>query len=264
MADGGSRASLATLVGIVAALGIVLSACSGGTTSSSGAPHQTTVPPTQPSQSQPQPQKALVAFGQSVETDNQNLISPQVQAIASDVTAGYQALTNGVNSASALGQQQTQQDIGQAAPNSAQSQQITQCVQAAGANVSAIEQCEQPLMQSAQSNQQALNDAGAQAFQQAAADVKSAGNAFSSLYQAFLGEYSALQHIVLTGTTGQLAQNVIEDYARLAADCATGAAATDLGTAGAAEQELDNDRLTWISDYDAFVAVIGLSADAIS
>jgi hypothetical protein len=48
------------------------------------------------------------------------------------------------------------------------------------------------------------------------------------------------------------------------ADCGIGEAATTIFATGATQHALTNDWANWITDYDAFVAAVGLSVDEIS
>jgi hypothetical protein len=195
-----------------------------------------------------------------VGADNQDKIVPQEQAITADVTAGYQALTNEVNSAGISAQQQSQQLMQESSPTSPRFQQQNQCIQAAGANESAIQQCLQPLEQQANSNQQADSNAEAQALQQSAGDAKAAAVAFTNLFATFMGEGQELQALRLTGLDVQLAGVLIVDDAKIGAICQAGETASNIFATGQAEKSLASDILTWIGDYNRFATAAGLSA----
>jgi hypothetical protein len=253
------------VAGVIGA-GFMLAACGGGSGSpsaSSGSPSASESSTSSQTKSQTNT-TVLAAFAKSVTTDEQDTIGPQVQAITAAVTAGYQALDNGISSAGALEQQNLQQGTQQLSPNSPQFQQENQCVQAAGANVSEIDQCLQTAEQPSTSNEQAQSNAEAQAVQESDGDVRAAASAFSTLSAAFLGESQKLQDLGLTGRNSQLAAVLIFDYAKLGADCDLGESAPSIGATGTADHTLSTDVLKWVGDYNAFAAAVGLSTYAIS
>ncbi len=239
----------------------ILTSCGGG--AGSGTPSASKSSPLSQTRSQNNT-TALAGFAKSVTTDEQVTIGPQVQAITAAVTAGYQALDNAISSAGALEQQNLQQGTQELSPNSPQFQQENQCVEAAGANVSAIDQCLQTAEQPFNSNEQAQSSAEAQAVQESDGDVKAAASEFSTLSTVFLGEGQTLQSFELTGRDSQLAEALTLDYAQLGADCDAGKAAPSIGATGTAEHTLSTDVLKWVGDYNAFVAAVGLSTYAIS
>lgn len=206
----------------------------------------------------------VIAFAKSVTSDQQHKFGPQLQAITAAVTAGYQALDNGISSAGALEQQNLQQGTQQLSPDSPQYQQENQCVQAAGANYSAIEQCLQTAEQPFTSNEQAQSNATNQAIQESEAEVKAAAGAFSNLGAVFLGEGEKLHGLGLTGRGRQLEAGLIVDYAKLGADCVAGEDAASIGATGTAEHTLSTDALKWVGDYNAFTDVVGMSRYSIS
>jgi len=211
-----SRAAVRTALRYVAVAGVIgaaliLTGCGGGSGSPSASKSTTS------SQTRSQSNAtALAGFAKSVTTDEHDTIGPQVQAITAAVTAGYQALDNGISSAGALEQQNLQQSTQQMSPSSPQFQQENQCVDAAGPNPSAIDQCLQTAEQPFTSNEQAQSNAEAQAVQESDGDVKTAANAFSTLSTVFLWEGQKLQDFGLTGRDSQLADTSFSTMGSLA------------------------------------------------